>query len=346
MGNKVLVVAPDRKTRGGITAVMNSHEQSEFWQKWQCQWIGTYIDRNAILKIAFFIKGLLLFFAKLPGSSIVHIHFSEPTSAKRKNIFLSISKFFKKTVIVHFHSFSVNTTIHGKKRDLYIKIFNQADAIIVLSNYWKKQVEEIVLNPEKIHVIYNPCPLINPISKIEKQKYILFAGTMNKRKGYADLINAFSKVSNEFPDWKVVFAGNGEIDLATKLSETLNISGNVIFKGWISGKEKEELFYSSSIFCLPSYAEGFPMAVLDAWAYGMPVVTTPVGGLPDILFHEENALVFQPGDIDSLASNLKNLIGSTELQQKLGKASLDLSNNLFHIKTISNQLDELYKSFN
>lgn len=344
MKNKVLVVAPDRKTRGGITSVINSHEKSDLWEKWNCQWIGTYIDRNAFFKIIYFIKGLVLFFAKLRGSSIVHIHFSEPTSAARKYIFLYFSKLFNKPVVVHFHSFSADTTVYGKRKELYEKIFNKADAIIVLSNYWRKQVELLVLNPEKIKVIYNPCPEIEQNLEIEKQKAILFAGTLNERKGYSDLIKAYSKIARQFPEWKIIFAGNGEIEIAKKLSYSLNISNNIVFKGWISGLEKEALFYSSSIFCLPSYAEGFPMAVLDAWAFGIPVVTTPVGGLPDVLLHGENSLVFQPGDIDGLAENLKILMNDDKLRQKLSIASLQLSNDLFNIKTISAQLDNMYTS--
>jgi glycosyltransferase involved in cell wall biosynthesis len=296
------------------------------------------------MKIMYFVQGLICFLVKLPGTSIVHIHFSESTSAIRKNIFLWFSKLFNKPVIVHFHSFSADTTVSGKRKNLYKKIFNKADAIIVLSNYWKKQVEEIVKNQERIKVIYNPCPDIIQNSNIEKQKAILFAGTLNERKGYSDLIKAFSKIAVQFPEWKIVFAGNGEIELATKLSVSLNISKNVVFKGWISGMEKEELFYTSSIFCLPSYAEGFPMAVLDAWAYGLPVITTPVGGLPDVLDHGKNSLVFQPGDIDGLAENLKILMNDVNLREKLGAASLQLSNNLFNIKTISSQIDDLYSS--
>ncbi len=344
MKGKVLVVAPDRKTRGGITSVINSHENSVFWEKWNCVWIGTYVDRNALFKIIFFLQGLIVFLVQLPGTKIVHIHFSEPTSAIRKYIFLLISKLFNLPVIVHFHSFSAKTTISGKKKDLYKKIFNKADAIIVLSNYWKKQVEQIVIKPGKIKVIYNPCPEVKQKSDLLKQKTILFAGTLNERKGYSDLLRAFSKIAAQFPEWKIVFAGNGEIELAIKLSISLNISNNVIFKGWISGMEKEKLFNTSTIFCLPSYAEGFPMAVLDAWAYGLPVITTPVGGLPDVLIHGKNALVFQPGDIDMLAENLKELMTNVNLRERLADASLMLSSNLFNIKTISSQFDELYTS--
>ncbi|MBK6285941.1 MAG: glycosyltransferase [Draconibacterium sp.] len=78
--------------------------------------------------------------------------------------------------------------------------------------------------------------------------------------------------------------------------------------------------------------------------FWVTVITTPVGGLPDVLDHGKNSLVFQPGDIDGLAENLKILMNDDNLREKLGVASLQLSNNLFNIKTISSQLDDLYSS--
>lgn len=63
----------------------------------------------------------------------------------------------------------------------------------------------------------------------------------------------------------------------------LNVDRQIKFLGWVSGKEKEHAFQTASIYCLASDGEGFPMGVLDAWAYGIPCVVTPVGGIPDIV---------------------------------------------------------------
>lgn len=343
MSRKVLVIGPGRKTRGGITSVIKAHENTPVWNEWNCIWIATYIDRNALLKAMFFLKGLILFLWYLPFARIVHIHFSEPTSAFRKNIFATLAKMFKKPLILHFHAFSPESTVYGKKKDLYKKIFNKADLIIVLSNFWLQHVSTLVNDVSKIKVLYNPCPLVERGGKPDAEKYVLFAGTLNKRKGYSDLIEAFSKIALQNKDWKLVFAGNGELDNAKKMCDELNIADQVILKGWVSGKNKTELFQHASIFCLPSYAEGFPMAVLDAWAYGLPVVTTPVGGLPDVLIHKNNAMIFTPGKIQELAENLSELMVDSTLREKLSKASLNLSREVFHINTISAQLGDYYK---
>ena len=279
----------------------------------------------------------------LPFYDIVHIHTSEPPSAIRKCLFMWWSKLWKKKVIVHFHAFSPETTINGKYQKVYKYLFNHADKVIVLSQLWKKYVNNTFHLGNKIQVIYNPCTTEILPGKYTKQNIILYAGTVNKRKGYADMIKAFAKIASQYPDWKIVFAGNGEIDNGEFLAKQYNIESQVIFLGWISGNKKDQIFKEASIFCLPSYAEGFPMAVLDAWAYGLPVITTPVGGIPDIAKDGENMLLFNPGDLNNLANNMKRLIADIELRNNIIKESIELSNSIFNIDTINTQIGNLYK---
>lgn len=339
---RILVVGPSKNTRGGITSVIKTYRETKIWRKWNCVWIATFIDKSKFQKIFYFLFGLFRFIFLLPNSALIHIHFSEPTSAKRKNIFLNLGKFLGKKIILHFHAFSPQSTIYGKDQTLYKRMFNNADAIIALSNSWKNQIEDILEDKKKITVIHNSCPQI-PIGNMYSKSYsILFAGTLNDRKGYTDLIKAFAEIAHKYKEWNIVFAGNGDIKKAKSLADSLKIEKQVKFLGWIIDEAKDKVFKEASIFCLPSYAEGFPMAVLDAFAYGLPVITTPVGGLPDILVNGENALMFEPGNINELANKLEELIKNESLRNKISEASLSLSQGPFSIKNISSQLDILY----
>lgn len=340
---KVLVIATSRNTRGGITSVVKTHEKGEQWEYYNCVWIETHIDKGIIWKLLYFIKGLFKYLYLLPFCDIIHIHTSEPPSAIRKCFFIPFAKILKKKVIVHFHAFSPETTINGKYRKIYQYLFEKADIVIVLSQIWKKYVNDVFNLGDKIKVIYNPCTSEISNDKYNKKKEILYAGTVNARKGYADMIKAFSKIASDFPDWKIVFAGNGEIDKGKLLAKQYKIESKVIFLGWISGSKRDQVFKEASIFCLPSYAEGFPMAVLDAWAYGLPVITTPVGGIPDIAKDGKNMLLFNPGDIDALAKNMKVLITETTLRNNIIKESINLANTTFNIDTINAQIGNLYK---
>ena len=340
---KVLVIATSRKTRGGITSVVKAHEKGEQWNDYHCKWIETHIDRNGKYKLWYFIKGFVQFLWVLPSYDLVHIHTSEPPSALRKCLFISFAKICRKKVIVHFHAFSPDTTVNSKYRWIYHYLFNRADRVIVLSEMWKEYVNNALQLNDKLQVIYNPCTTEILKEKHEKKNIILYAGTLNIRKGYADMIKAFALVAKTYPDWLIVFAGNGEIEQGRKLSEKLGINKQTEFLGWVNGYEKDKAFKEATIFCLPSYAEGFPMAVLDAWAYGLPVITTPVGGIPDIAKNGKNLLLFKPGDIKSLADQLEKLISNKLLREDIAKESKLLASTTFNLETINNEIAGLYE---
>ena len=246
----------------------------------------------------------------------------------------------KKTVI-HLHCGSQIDDIWG---GVYQKMFEHCDCSIVLSERLKVKIEDHTETAAKIRVIYNPCPIITNTAKYEKKSYVLFSGTLYEGKGYKDLIRAFSKVADAHKDWSVVLVGNGEVKQARELSVQLEISEQVQLSGWVDGESKDKAFKQASIFCLPSYAEGFPMAVLDAWAYGLPVVTTPVGGIPDVAEDGENMLLFNPGDIDTLAEKLDLIMSDEALRDKLSAASAKMASEKFNLKTITEQVKKIYES--
>ncbi|MDR0995662.1 MAG: glycosyltransferase family 4 protein, partial [Tannerella sp.] len=112
----------------------------------------------------------------------------------------------------------------------------------------------------------------------------------------------------------------------------------------VSGKAKDKLFAEARVFCLPSYAEGFPVAVLDAWSQGLPVLTTPVGGIPDWLEDGANGLLFPAGDVQALSRCLLRLIREPELRSRLGQAGRDLARSHFSLSSINTQISALYEA--
>lgn len=340
---KILVVATSRRTRGGITSVIKAHEKGEQWVQYHCRWIETHVDKGAFMKIWMLLSGLMKFLFFLPGADLVHFHLSEPNSAKRKRLFMPFALLLNKKTIVHFHAFSPDTTINGPYGKIYEYLFTNADVVVVLSNYWKNKVNEKYNLGGKIRVIYNPCMMIDYPEHYEKTKSILYAGTLNQRKGYADLIRAFALVAPKHPDWKVVLAGNGELAKAESLAKDLGISTQIKLLGWVSGTKKDKAYKEASVFCLPSYAEGFPMAVLDAWAYGLPVITTPVGGIPDVAEEGRNLLLFDPGNIEMLACCIERVIDDVKLREKLEKESRRFAATTFNVSTINRKVGELYE---
>lgn len=111
--SKVLVIATSRKTRGGITSVVKAHEEGMQWSKYHCRWIPTHVDKGFLWKLIYAVRGFLEYLVFIPSADIEHIHVSEPPSALRKLVFFRLAKWLKKKIIIHFHSFSPDTTING-----------------------------------------------------------------------------------------------------------------------------------------------------------------------------------------------------------------------------------------
>lgn len=338
----VLIVATSRKTRGGITSVIKAYETSEQWKKYHCHWIQTHRDGPKWRKIVYLVTAWLDYICRLPFANIVHVHGTAGHSGRRKLPFIKLAKILKKKVIFHFHPSSEKLLLDDN--ELLLKIFSQVDLIIVLSYQWERWINEFYPNNKfKIKVLWNPCPIVNR-NNTNKHNQILFAGSIIKRKGYNILLQAFSLIANKYNDWQLIFAGNGEINEGKSIAKQLNINDRVKWLGWVTGKEKERVFQEARIYCLASEGEGFPMGLLDAWAYGLPSITTPVGGIIDIIVDGKNGFLFPVGNTTILSNKLEMLISNNILRDKFVCETDKLVNNIFNLKTITNELGEIYLS--
>lgn len=342
--SKVLVIATSRKTRGGITSVIKAHETGIQWKNFHCIWIQTHRDGPAWRKISYFFTALIIYCILLPFYDIVHIHTGLRTSITRKIIFASLAKKSKKKIIIHFHPATEKHLFDPEFSGYIKKLFDYSDKIVVLSPQWVRWINEAYPgNKYDMEVVYNPCPIVKRIPWDEKKKYILYAGTLNERKGYNRLLEAFGKISRDYPDWQLVFAGNGEINQAKEIQRNLGIKEEQVkYLGWVSGTDKDTAFQYASIYCLPSWGEGFPMGVLDAIAYGIPVVTTPVGGIMDVMHNGIDGIIYDTYNIDALASSLKMLMSSASLRKSIVSEADKLKDHEFDINHICQEIGKIY----
>ena len=344
---KVLVVATSRKTRGGITSVVKAHETGSQWKKYHCKWIQTHRDGPSWRKIVYFVHAFAQAMILVPFYDIVHIHMASIQSLRRARYFLFLALLWKKKTIAHFHPHKPEVIFDPEHKEEYRKFFSAVDRIVVLSPQWERWIKEALGPFESIRVIFNPCPTVTRRTGKPKMKYILFAAILYKRKGFVDLMEAFARIAPQYPDWKLIIAGvpKGPEDQITieEMPDKLGIKSQVLFPGWVTGNEKDSLFRNASIFCLASKSEGFPMAVLDAWAYGIPVVCTTAGGLIDIVQDGKNAMVFDYGDVDALAHKLSCLMANESLREEIAAESINLADTIFSIDIITKQIGLLYE---
>lgn len=147
----------------------------------------------------------------------------------------------EKKVILHFHPSNEKFLFESSNQILYKKLFSKADLVLVLSEQWQRWIKEALGLTEHVEILYNPCPSVHGREDLRK-KQILFAGSIIPRKGYEILLRSFARIAQKYPEWKVVFAGNGEIEKGQRIAEKLGISKQITFLGWITDKQKERVF--------------------------------------------------------------------------------------------------------
>lgn len=150
----------------------------------------------------------------------------------------------------------------------------------------------------------------------------LFLGRLGKRKGCYDLIEAIAMLPpRQRERLRVVLAGDGDVEGVAASAARAGISHLVDFPGWIDPQARAGLLAGADMVLLPSHEEGLPMAVLEGMAAGRLVITTPVGGIPEVVTDGRNGLLVEPGAVSALSEALGRAIDDAELRHRLGEAA-------------------------
>ncbi|WP_159446853.1 glycosyltransferase family 4 protein [Carboxydocella sp. ULO1] len=350
MKAKIVMIGPSLNGQGGISTVKNMIIKN-FPNYIECYMIETLSGNNLILNLYTFLKSILRLniLVLTKKINIYHIHFASRGSTLRKLIIASILILYKQKFIIHAHGAEFHIFYNNLPKifkNIISFIFNKCKYLIVLSNSWKDFYSNAFnIENEKIKVIPNPV-IINKNLKMDFNNQDLikfvFLGRIGKRKGIFDLIKAFSKLPSDIKN-KVLLdiAGDGEVDEAQKLIRELKLNNYINVYSWLSYKEKDLLLKKANCFILPSYNEGLPMALLEALAYGLAVITTPVGGIPELIKDGENGILVKPGDIDMIASAIERIVRDKNLRVKIGINGFNTAMK-YDIKLYINKLIKLY----
>jgi glycosyltransferase involved in cell wall biosynthesis len=205
-------------------------------------------------------------------------------------------------------------------------------------------LHRIARHPD-IRVMYNPTVLRKPVfedAEADRNRPIrfLFMGRLGQRKGVYDILESARQLRSETVQIRLY--GDGEADAIQARISQEGLSDKVAVCGWIDGHQKDATFRQADVLLLPSYHEGLPISVLEAMAYGLPVVATDVGGIAEAVQDGVNGYLIQPGECERLAERMDRLAGSPELRLHMGKSGYELAAGKFALPVIMNQLETLY----
>lgn len=314
--------------------------------------IATLPPGSTTRKVAVFARALLrLSWALLKDEcDLVHIHVSDRGSAFRQTITASLSQLFGKPVVMHTHA--------GAFHDFYPRlpepirrtmgaVFRRCACLIALSESWRTFYVRVVGMPaERVAVLYNPVPLppVVPERPAGELVRLVCLGRIVETKGSYDLIRAVAALAPELRQRiRLIMAGDGEAGIARQLVQELALGEQITVLDWIDAAKRDALLAAADIFVLPSYHEGLPMALLEAMSWGLPAITTPVGGIPELIQQDRTGLLVAPGAVAELAAAITCLAESSEQRRRLGQAARACVEPYGAARYVS-RLTELYQS--
>ena len=284
-------------------------------------------------------------FAKNNNFDLIHVHFPFPLAL----FGIAMKRVSKKPLVMTCHGSEVNM---AKKNPVFRRIFKwmlgHADSVTVNSAFMKNELSKII--PAKEIEIIPMGSGIGEISEksVKKERKtktnLLFVGRLIEVKGTKYLVEAMKLLDAE--KFELHIAGDGPE--RENLEKTT--PGNVIFHGYQTGKNLEELYLNADIFILPSivddagYTEGLGTVLLEASNFSIPVIGTDVGGIPDIIKDGETGILVQQKDPEAISKAVKKLAGNPELRETLVENARKHIEKSFSWKTITEKFFGIYVS--
>lgn len=245
---------------------------------------------------------------------------------------LNVLKFLRIPLIVHFHGYDASQTdIINQYRKGYSRMFDYASKIIAVSNVMKESLINIGCPANKILV--NPCGpqtiSLNKASNYKTKSFISVGRFVDKKAPYYSIL-AFKIANKEHPGSTLTMIGDGPLLNACKnLSRYLNIGDKVIFTGSLGHEEvfdqmsKSFAFVQHSIVAENGDSEGTPVAILEAQAIGLPVISTRHAGIPEVVIDGKTGLLCAEHDIEAMSRNMVDLLNDPQYASQLGKNGKD-----------------------
>ena len=216
-----------------------------------------------------------------------------------------------------------------------------SECIIVLSNRSKKFFEQICKR-KVICILPNSVTVENFEGKDYYNHNFLCLGRLGINKGTYDMLRVIPKLIPDYQDICFWFAGDGEIEKCRQIVKENGIENNVIFPGWISGREKRDLLIRCSNYILPSHSEGMPMSILEAMSYKCLVISTNVGGIPEIIKSGENGFLIKAGDIFEIEKMIRAVLKSDK-KNEIADNGYKTVNENYNIEKNIHRLFSLYE---
>ncbi|MEW6370580.1 MAG: glycosyltransferase family 4 protein [Pseudomonadota bacterium] len=343
---RILMVGTALDGRGGVAAVVSVLRASGLFEREAVHYVSTHRDGGPLAKLGHAGAGL---FATLRAClrhrpAIVHAHASTGASFVRKSLVLLVARASGCKTIVHLHG---GTFRHyalersGAPMRRWIRhTLERSSLVIALTDSWAAFVRGFAPQA-RVAVVPNAVPL--PALPDDAQPgRVLFLGRIEAAKGTGELLDALAMLAPRFPQLRLVLGGSGDLDGFRQAAAARGVSDRIELPGWLDTAARDAELARAAVFCLPSHAEGLPMALLEAMAAGKAVVASAVGGIPELVRDGDNGLLVPPRDGAALAAALARLLGDAPLCRQLGACARVTVETQYSTQAVCGRLAAIY----
>jgi O-antigen/teichoic acid export membrane protein/glycosyltransferase involved in cell wall biosynthesis len=341
----VMIGAHPTKTLGGISTLISDLLQSPLAREFEFKHIVSQVDGGgplAKLLLALKALGQLIWTLCLWRPALVYVHVGGNASLYRKTVFIGLARLSGLPVMAHFHAGNFAPYFAAQSawgRQLILRGLGLSHKFIAVSQEMARWLVQLWPQAE-VAVIPNGVRtelFTTTRNHTAATPRLLFVGKMGFLKGEADLLRALRQLHDQgVTNWRLDLLGQLSADIHP-LIEQLGLAAQIDQCGPVGLHERIGYFQRADVFVLPTYAEGMPLAVLEALAAGLPVLTTPVGGIPELLEDGGAGLLVAPGDVRALALRLEQLLTDPALRLALSERAqrsarrYDLQNTLLQL---------------
>jgi glycosyltransferase involved in cell wall biosynthesis len=278
-------------------------------------------------------------------ADLIHIHSASEASFWRKSIIVRMAFIAGVPSILHLHggSFDRFSAQRGPLgRRWVVATLERATRCVALSESWRQKIAEIAPRARVIVIPNGVAGAPTSAHALDTPPVVLFLGRLERQKGVFDLLRAFAVVSARLPDARLVLGGSGDLDAVREQAERLQVGERVDAVGWLDDVRRDEWMGRASLFVLPSYVEGMPVAILEAMARGVPVLSTRVGGVPDMIDDGINGRTVDPGDHEALTRAMSDLLADRRVAETFARRAKQKFEAMYRIDRIVEAISALY----
>jgi colanic acid/amylovoran biosynthesis glycosyltransferase len=305
--------------------------------------------RRAVLLQVF--NSILPFLEKGPYD-IVHCHFGPNGDL---GVLLRDTGVFDAKVITTFYGYDVSSYLKSTGRNVYDDLFARGDLFLCLSEHMKSKLAKVGCDPQKLIVHrlgaeVKKSSLLSTGPRRNGKVVILTIARLVEKKGVEYGIKAVAKVLKRDPAVEYKIVGDGPLRHSLqRLIDSVNAGENIRLLGWREQAEIAELLQGSDVLLAPSITsdsgdeEGTPVVIMEAFAQGLPVVSTYHAGIPEVVKDGESGFLVAERDVDALADKLEKSLENPELRLTMGRRGRMFVEEHYDIDKLNDRLARIYQ---